>query len=354
MNWIFDYNIYKEMKKQFKYEDNTNGFITVFIELPFAIPFKEKDTYTFYYQNRLVGICTEQIIHDYNYNNHTTDLLKNYKTNVEIVFFLNKHISRSKSELLAHEHVDIAIDVINYIIDIFIAYKHSLVVHRISRMDIPIIIPTRCIRSKNFKDKMIDVFAMSNEYLIDEFLEPQYLTGGNRLAFLDQIMGHKQNPFFQPILFLRQAYKELNIGKFNNTIISVQTSLEIFFSKILRQILLNKENKIEIEIENIFNAGYKNWMNDHLSKYIEAVGYKFEFRNKMDMDTENVLFEYIDKIYQKRNNIVHRGEVYSEEDAIEAYYKTEEIYNKVTDIINSTELREIIYGEEFSSYPLLR
>ena len=201
---------------------------------------------------------------------------------------------------------------------------------------------------------MIDVFAMSNDYLIDELLEPQYLTGENRLAFLDQIMGHKQNPFFQPILFLRQAYKELNRGKFNNTIISVQTSLEIFFSKILRQILLNKENKTETEIENIFNAGYKNWMNDHLAKYIESVGYKFEFGNKKDVDKQNVLFEYIKKIYQKRNNIVHKGEIYLEEDAINAYYKTEEIYNKMTDIINTTELRDIIYGNEFSSYRLLR
>lgn len=354
MSWIFNYNIYKEMKRNLKYEDNANGFITVFIELPFAIPFREKDTYTFYYQNRLVGICTEHVIHDYTYRNNTTDLLKNYKSNVEIVFFMNKHISKSESELLAHEYVDIAIEVINYIIDIFIAYKHSLVVYRVSRMDIPIIIPTRCIRSKNFKDKMIDVFAMTNFYCKDELLEPKYLIGEDRLAFLDQINGHKLNPFIQSVLFLRQAYKELNTGKFNNTIISVQTSIEIFFSVVLRQILLNKENKKESEIGNIFNAGYKNWMNDHLSKYIEAVGYKFEFRNKMDMDKENVLFEYIDKIYQKRNNIVHRGEVYSEEDAIEAYYKTEEIYYKMTDIINSTELREIIYGEEFSSYPLLR
>ncbi|MGF3065790.1 hypothetical protein [Facklamia sp. P12950] len=116
MNWIFDYSIYKLMKRQFKHEDNSNGFITVLIELPFAIPFREKDTYTFYYQDYLVGICTEKIIEDYTYHNHTFDLLKTYRSKVEIIFFINKHINKSDSEPLAHKYTDLAIDVINYFV----------------------------------------------------------------------------------------------------------------------------------------------------------------------------------------------------------------------------------------------
>lgn len=352
--WLFNEKIFKSMKVNFSKNIQLKSFVTVLLDIPFALPLHNLDSYTFYYKENLVGICTETIEEPLYILGKENNGLIHYKSKIEIIFLLNKHITKEASESLAHHYLDLSLEVINYIIDILVIYQHSHLISRLSRMDLPIMIPVRSIRSKNFKEEMIDEYGMMNLYDMSECIPPNYIVGEKRMEFLSQLENHKLNPYHHSTVYLREAYYQLNRGGFNQSIIFTQTSLEVFFSTLMRQIFLNEGKRTTKGIDNVFKAGYKNWMNDHLSRYFNDEGYKFLFSHKDDLDEENILFKYIEDIYIKRNDMVHKGINFSELDSLNAYKRAEVIYKKTAEIINNSELRKLAYPRELIDISLIK
>ncbi|WP_259569072.1 hypothetical protein [Clostridium botulinum] len=112
-------------------------------------------------------------------------------------------------------------------------------------------------------------------------------------------------------LIMRKGERAFFLSEYNDSIVYIQTSFEIFISDFVKKYYeINKLLDSE-KIKDILDCGYKNIINDHLLKIIEKLNLEYK------EEIINCFSKYKDDYYPMRNKIVHEGKSYKERDAEE-------------------------------------
>lgn len=310
--------------------------------LPFRLPFDNHTRSLYRYKGKDLAV----IIHNHNSEQHIyrNTVIPDLRAEIEIVLFFYSYLSKEVEEEKMHYAIDFTLEFLQHLIESLMVKYDSPGIHRISRQDLPPLIPVTSIRSSNFKESSIIRRGILNPHFHNIPKEQSNLTSKEINELIKFVNESNKSPFIDSVLYVRQSKNLLESGSYAMSVIHIQTALELFMYTLYRLILKNREKIPEDKIENKLQAGYKNILNVHLKKYFEEVEYTFNF--DYNSDQSNLLNGYKRDVYLLRNKVVHEGYACSEEEANRAFNLCEEILKNILSAIHSTTLKDNVFKDE--------
>jgi hypothetical protein len=337
-NWFFNKNEYKVLKKDHlkrKFKE-PKGFIAIKYLLPFELPLENHTRTLFHYKNRDLAMITKN--HEYEKNVHKGITLPNLETEVEIVLFSYEYLTVEIKEERTHKAIDFTLEFLQRFLEMVMVKHETQGVYRIARQDLPYVIPVLLIRSPNFKESAMEVNGILNMHFNKTPKHPKKLNSKQINTLIELVNDSDNSPFIDSVVYIRESKIFLETGNYKESVIHLQTSIETFMYTFYRLVLVNRDKLTKDKVKNKLGAGYKNILNDHLSKIFSEVGYIFKFEDKDD--SSNLLNEYMTKVYSLRNKVVHEGYRCSENEANEAFYIGKNMLIDILEVINNTPLKD--------------
>lgn len=346
--WYFDKEQYKVLRREHlrRKHKEPQGFIVVKYLLPFELPFEDYTRSLFEFRDETLAVLIKN--HEYDRNVYIDTTLPDIVSEVEIVLFSFSYLSDQIKENKTHEAVDFTLEFLQRLLEMIMIKYESQGVRRITRQDLPYVIPVKLIKSTTFKEKHIEKKAVMNMHFNNTPRHPAKLDSKQINTLTGMVNESDELVFIDSILYMRESKQLLGIGNYREAVINLQTSIEIFMYTLYRLVLINKEKLLEEEVSQKLNGRYTNILNHHLKKIFFEVGHIFEF--EIEKNSHNLLNNYMEKVYLLRNKIVHEGYRCTESEANEAFEVGKNILISVIDVINSTRLKnEVFLGEELVS-----
>ncbi|MCA9765104.1 MAG: hypothetical protein KC455_01655 [Carnobacterium sp.] len=310
--------------------------------LPFRLPFDNHTRSLYRYKGKDLAV----IIHNHNSKQYIYRdmVIPDLRAEIEIVLFSYSYLSKEVEEEKMHYAINFTLEFLQHLIESLMVKYDSPGIHRISRQDLPPLIPVTSIRSSNFKESSIIRRGILNPHFHNIPKEQSKLTSKEVNEFIGFVNESNKSPFINSVLYVRQSKNFLESGNYAMSVIHVQTAVEIFMYTLYRLILKNREKISKDKIENKLQAGYKNILNEHLKKYFEEVDYTFNF--DFNSNPYILLNGYKRDVYLLRNKVIHEGYTCSEEEANRAFILCEEILKNTVNAIHSTTLKENVFKDE--------
>lgn len=294
------------------------GFVIFQFELPFKLPIvDEHQAYS-----KLSRVA--YIFH--------LDITTN-KTIVETIFFSMEAITSDNKGFVISNAFNESLIAINQFIEALILKFPFPHIHRIEKPQIKSPVQCKLIRSHNFNTKTTEniffVISLANNY---SSTPTSNLTSSQLDELMFFIVNFHENPLTDSTLYNRYALKDINDCRYNESIIKNQTSAELFIYLMVKQSYLVQETKTEKEILNILKTSFKNLLNHHLKPFV-----------LQHSDNFDELDEYINQLYNIRNEIVHAGYRASEEEACRANEALHNFFKKIILIFKNDSINKNIF-----------
>lgn len=346
--WYFDKMQYKVLKREHlkRKHKEPKGFIIVKFFLPFELPFEDYTRSLFEFRGETLAVLIKD--HEYERNVYMDMTMPDTVSEVEIVLFSFSYLTDQIKEKKMHEAVDFTLEFLQRLLEIIMILYESQGVRRITRQDLPYIIPVKLIQNTSFKEKYIEKKAIMNMHFNSTPIPPTKLNTEQINTLTNMVNESDKLIFKDSVLYMRESKQLLGVGNYREAVINLETSIELFMYTFYRLVLINKEKLSGEDLSNKLNGRYTNILNHHLKKVFSEVGRIFDFNT--EKEPQNLLNDYKEKVYLLRNKIVHEGYRCTESEANEAYEIGKNMLISVTDAINSTTLkRDVFLGEELVS-----
>lgn len=311
----------------------SNTFITFKYILPFRLPFLNGTEFCL---NNIVFVVLQR-----EYEHHFKDTIFSEQphrhTIIETTLKLEKYrVNKIKKELKKsgykrtielNREFNLQLDELNAFVNTIITKNKKINLYEISNWDI-ISMPIFSIftyHNAKIEDIIIkEIFILNRNNSLHE-MNSETLTDYEVREIVDAHEQLKGSPYINVILWVRKAQRAYNLGHFSDSIVLFNTMFEVFVVTIISRYYILLDLKSLEKIHNITNKeNLKNLLKQHLYDILRDLNIK-------DYDLIHTLIEnYLKKGYKYRNNIVHSGEKYGQDVALEVY----EFINNITILIS--------------------
>lgn len=281
--------------------------------LPFKLPIKDG-------LKQISGYDFAEIYTEYSTITEGSNIefnnIKHLRTQMIITYFPNNSMENEKnSSLILRYFVLNSLYHINKIIDGLRLLFGLQFIHRITVRDLPTAL-------------IIDIDDEEYIYLTnnDMVRESVLINNAQDFAELGSILTSMDMypEIYLVDIFYESAKTALHQERFTNFIIDIQTSFEIFIRNSYR-LILKKENTPEKDIEKANKYAFRNIIEQHLAKHLKE---DLHFFNNAKIN------KWYEKIYLKRNLIVHNGNMdIMGEEANEAILAYEDTRKYISDLL---------------------
>lgn len=311
-----------EKYKKLNIEEPNSIFITFKFTLPFRIPVEQDSLISFDKDGVLINFLhkTTKLSDDVHLNEgrytvvECTSVLKGKKAKKIISNNREGKIKKQFSEIF-----DEQLEILNNVIKIISLKFHY---HNIYKLALGHILSIPLYIIYNTERKIVNsgifLLEMPNKIYSDQ---QSTLSNEQMKELTESYYLQLNNPVEEVASNMRKSERSNYLGDYNSSIVNAQTALEVFVTQIVENYYRLKIQKSEEKIKNILACGYSNLIKDHLIPLLE----KLDIQSSEGI--KNAINLYLEKFYNMRNSIVHRGKEYKREHA-------ENFRLIVTDLIN--------------------
>lgn len=314
----------REINRIFGTRWHPSGYISFQFDLPFELPF-ENEKFIVSFSEKAALISKRRSL-----TKPDTEE-KIFYSRVEIIDIQLSALPSDISEELLTVSFGKCLEFLNKTIDSLSLVHKIENIRNVSEHDLSPVIIAFIFKSIKIDEKRMHTKIFIQPYSAN-FLETIPSLNSNQMNELVGFINNQNSlDFSKMVRYHRKAIYDINHGLFQEGIIKLQTFVEMFVSKICKEMLII-HNKNTQYISNIIDGPYKNRLVDHFGKYLSNATNPMLF--DID-DPQSAAFDYWNHVYKMRNSIVHKGYSPTMSDSAEAATSTKLFIDKCLKTINA-------------------
>lgn len=313
----------REIDRTFGTRWHPSAYISFQFDLPFELPFEnEKFIVSFSEKAALISKRRNLIKPDTEENI--------FYSRVEIIDIQLAALPSNISEELLTKSFDKCLEFLNKTIDSLSLVHKMQNIRNVSEHDLSPVIIAFIFKSTKIDEKKMYTKIFIQPYSVNCLDTIPSLNSNQMNDLVTFIDKQSSLDFSKMVRYHRKAIYDINHGLFQEGIIKLQTFVEMFVSKICKEMLIIHNNDTQY-ITNIIDGPYKNRLVDHFGRYLSTATTPMLFDIE---DSQSTAFDYWNDVYKMRNSIVHKGYAPTISDSTKAADSTKLFIDKCLKTIN--------------------